>query len=297
MSQELFEKRKKLICELLEDEMYVPLKEKELAAFMQVAKEDREEFRKVLDALLREGKVQVTAKGKYIKPDERLLTGTFIGNAKGFGFVAVEGMEEDIFIGEEDVRGAMHQDTVRVLLKPGQEGKRREGVVESIVARGTTKLVGLYQKSKNFGFVIPDNGRYTRDIFIPKEASKGAMDGHKVVVALKDYGTREKSPEGEILEILGHISDPGTDVLSIVKGYDLPVEFSEKVMNQAERVPEAISEGDRNGRMDLRETPMVTIDGEDAKDLDDAVSLRLEGENYVLGVHIADVAKIGRAHV
>ncbi len=229
-------------------------------------------------------------RGERMAKENQYLIGVFTAHAKGFGFVAVEGMEEDIFIGEEDVRGAMHQDTVRVLLKPGQEGKRREGVVESIVARGTTKLVGLYQKSKNFGFVIPDNGRYTRDIFIPKEASKGAMDGHKVVVALKDYGTREKSPEGEILEILGHISDPGTDVLSIVKGYDLPVEFSEKVMNQAERVPEAISEGDRNGRMDLRETPMVTIDGEDAKDLDDAVSLRLEGENYVLGVHIADVA-------
>lgn len=225
----------------------------------------------------------MSGKGKYV-------TGVFTGHAKGFGFVAAEGMEEDIFIQEEDVHGAMHQDTVQVLLKPGQEGKRREGVIAGIVTRGTTRLVGLYQKSKNFGFVIPDNGRYTRDIFIPKEESHGAMDGHKVVVLLTDYGTGQKSPEGKIVEILGHVSDPGTDVLSIVKGYDLPVEFPEKVMNQAARVPERISEGDLAGRMDLRRVPMVTIDGEDAKDLDDAVSLRREGENYLLGVHIADVA-------
>ncbi len=152
------------------------------------------------------------------------------------------------------------------------------------------KLVGIYQESKNYGFVIPDNERFIRDIFIPKEQSKGAMNGHKVVVELTDYGTERKNPEGKVVEILGHISDPGTDILSIVKGYDLPTEFSEKVMNQAEKVPDAISEADMAGRMDLRNLQMVTIDGEDAKDLDDAVSLTKEGENYVLGVHIADVA-------
>ncbi len=222
--------------------------------------------------------------------EDRLLTGIFTGHVKGFGFVTAEGMEEDLYIRAENVNGAMHQDEVQVLLKAAQEGKRREGIVKKVLTRGTMQLVGTYQESKHFGFVIPDNGRYTRDIFIPKEHSKGAVNGQKVVVALTDYGTEEKSPEGRVLEILGHVSDPGTDVLSVVKEYELPVEFPEKVMNQAERTPEQIREADMQGRMDLRKVPMVTIDGEDAKDLDDAVSLHMENGHYVLGVHIADVA-------
>lgn len=222
--------------------------------------------------------------------EDRLLTGIFTGHVKGFGFVTAEGMEEDLYIRAENVNGAMHQDEVQVLLKAAQEGKRREGIVKKVLTRGTMQLVGTYQESKHFGFVIPDNGRYTRDIFIPKEHSKGAVNGQKVVVALTDYGTGEKSPEGRVLEILGHVSDPGTDVLSVVKEYELPVEFPEKVMNQAERTPEQIREADMQGRMDLRKVPMVTIDGEDAKDLDDAVSLHMENGHYVLGVHIADVA-------
>ncbi len=290
MSQELFEKRKKLICELLEDEMYVPLKEKELAAFMQVAKEDREEFRKVLDALLREGKVQVTAKGKYIKPDERLLTGTFIGNAKGFGFVEIEGREEDLYVPETMVNNAFHLDRVQVELLPGKRGKRQEAAVRKVLEHGARQIVGTYEQSASFGFVIPDNGKIGTDIFVPKERSKGAVDGHKVVVELTSYGDERHKPEGKIVEILGHINDPGVDILSIIRGYDLPEAFGEKVMNQAERIPDAVSDADRAGRMDLRDVQMVTIDGEDAKDLDDAVSLSKEGELYHLGVHIADVS-------
>lgn len=218
------------------------------------------------------------------------LIGVFTGHPKGFGFVAVDGIEEDIYISAEQVHGAMHQDVVQVALKEAQEGKRREGKVVKVLTRGTMQLVGTYQESKNYGFVVPDNGRYTKDIFIPKEQSKGAVNGHKVVVVLTDYGTEGKNPEGKVTEILGHVSDPGTDVLSIVKGMEIPTEFPEKVMNQAARVPDRISDADMQGRMDLRQVQMVTIDGEDAKDLDDAVSLQTEGENYVLGVHIADVS-------
>lgn len=224
------------------------------------------------------------------KSKGKFLTGVFTAHAKGFGFVSVEGMEEDIFISEDDVHGAMHKDVVQVLEKPSHSGRRQEGVVTKILTRGLTQIVGLYQESKNFGFVIPDNDRFSRDIFIPKEHNKGALDGHKVVVLLTDYGSRDKNPEGKVLEILGHISDPGTDILSIVKGYEIPIEFPEKVMNQAERTPDHILEGDFKGRMDLRDIQMVTIDGEDAKDLDDAVSLVKDGDKYVLGVHIADVA-------
>ena len=236
-----------------------------------------------------EGRMEREEPGKR-ESGEKRLTGIFTGHAKGFGFVAADGLDSDIYISAENVHGAMHQDEVQVLLKPVQEGKRREGIVEKVLIRGTIQLVGTYQESKNFGFVIPDNGRYTRDIFIPKEYSKGAVNGHKVVVALTDYGTEEKNPEGRIVEILGHISDPGMDVLSIAKEYDLPMEFPEKVLNQAGRVPDQVSEADMAGRTDLRQMQMVTIDGEDAKDLDDAVSLHMEGEHYVLGVHIADVA-------
>lgn len=290
VTEEQLEKRKKVICELFNSEFYVPMKLKELAIFLQISKEQRGELEEVLNSLLLEGKVEVSQKGKYSKSKGKFLTGVFTAHARGFGFVSVEGMEEDIFIGEDDVNGAMHQDVVQILLKPGQSGKRREGTIRQILTRGTTKLVGIYRESKNFGFVIPDNERYTRDVFIPKENKNGAMDGHKVVVLLTDYGSEKKKPEGKIIEILGHISDPGTDILSIVRSYDLPMEFPEKVMNQAARVPEQISEADMQGRMDLRNVQMVTIDGEDAKDLDDAVSLRMEGEHYILGVHIADVA-------
>ena len=290
MTGEQLEKRKKVVYELLGSDFYVPMKLKELAIFLQIPKEQRQELQEVLDALMLEGKVEVSSKGKYSRGKGKFLTGIFTAHSRGFGFVTVEGMDDDVFIGEEDIHGAMHQDVVQILLKPGQSGRRREGVVTQILTRGTTQLVGIYQESKNFGFVIPDNDRYTRDVFVPKEHSKGAMNGHKVVVLLTSYGTEQKSPEGKIIEILGHVSDPGTDVLSIVKGYDLPVEFPEKVMNQAERTPDQISEADMHGRMDLRHVQMVTIDGEDAKDLDDAVSLSREGENYVLGVHIADVA-------
>lgn len=289
MNKELLEKRKNLICELVQDEMYVPMKEKEMAAFMQVAKEDREEFRQVLNQLLEENKLSITSKGKYVKPDENVVTGTFISNAKGFGFVEVEGREQDLFVPEDFVNGAFHHDTVQARIRSGQRGKRQEAEILRVVNRGTVNVVGTFQKSKNFGFVIPDNMKLASDIFIPIERSKGAVDGHKVVVELTDYGNEKKKPEGKVIEILGHINDPGVDILSIVRNYDLPMEFDEKVMKQAERTASEVSEADMEGREDLRNVCMVTIDGEDAKDLDDAVSVSKDGDDYLLGVHIADV--------
>lgn len=286
-----FEQRKNLICELIADEMYVPMKEKELAAFMQVSREEREAFREVLQALLTEGRVQVTKQGKYVKPDANQPVGTFISHAKGFGFVEIEGREEDLYVPEDKTGGAFHLDRVQVALLPGQRGKRQEAAVVKILERGTTQVVGTYEQSQNYGFVIPDNHKIDTDIFVPKERSKGAVTGHKVVVELTAYGDERHKPEGKVVEILGHINDPGVDIMSIVRGYDLPMEFGEKVMNQAGRVPEEVLESDKEGRMDLRDLQMVTIDGEDAKDLDDAVSLyRDEAGLYHLGVHIADVS-------
>lgn len=289
-SENSAEKRKKVICDLVNDPVYVPMKEKELAMLLQVAKEDRDEFRRILQELLAEGKLMLTVKGKYMKSNGKVLTGTFISNSKGFGFVEIDGREEDLFIPEDKTNGAFHKDIVEVALLPGKEGKRQEAQVLKIIARGMTTIVGTFERSReNYGFVIPDNTKLAQDVFVPKEHSMGAVSGHKVVVELTDYGTDKHSPQGKVIEILGHMNDPGVDIMSIVRGYELPVEFPEKVMNQAMRTAQEVSEADRAGRRDLRDVVMVTIDGDDAKDLDDAVSVSFDGEKYYLGVHIADV--------
>ena len=287
--EQTFEKRKKTIYDFICDDFYVPMKLKELAILLQVPKDQRNELKKVMDALVADGKVSVTQKGKYVKGTAKQLVGTYQAHARGFGFVTVEGQADDIFISEDDANGAFHMDQVEVVITKAPEGKRREGKIVRILSHGTVKLVGYFQKNKNFGFVIPDNDRFVKDIFVPLERSKGAVTGHKVVVELTSYGKDGKKPEGKVVEIIGHVNDPGTDIMSIVKGYDLPVEFPEKVLNQAERVAKDVTSADMAGRMDIRSWRMVTIDGEDAKDLDDAISITKEGENYQLGVHIADV--------
>ena len=290
MKKEQLIKRKNMICELMEDPHYVPMKEKELAVFLQVKPEDRSDFKQVLEELLQENRIQLTKRGRYQKPEENCPVGHFIAHARGFGFVETEDREEDIFIPENRVNGAFHGDMVQVRILSGKRGKRTEGEIVQILERGTATLVGTYESSKNFGFVIPDNDRFGTDVFIPKERSKGAVSGHKVVVELTDYGNENKKPEGKVVQIIGHINDPGVDIMSIVFGHELPVEFPEKVLNQAERVAKEVSEADCAGRKDLRNVSMVTIDGVDAKDLDDAVSLDFDGEKYHLGVHIADVS-------
>jgi len=293
MSNKTFEKRKKIIYDFICDDMYVPMKFKEMAMVLQVNKEQRDELRQVLESLEEEGKICLSKRGKYCKGEAKRLQGTYRANQRGFGFVIIPEEDQDIFIGEDDAGGALDGDTVEVIITKAsdRDGKRREGKIVKIVERGLTTVVGLYQKkgNKSYGFVIPDNQRILQDIFIPEGKSKEAVDGHKVVVELTSYGEKGRSPEGRIVEIIGHVNDPGTDIMSIVKGYDLPVEFPEKVLNQAERVSKPVSEADMQGRKDIRDWQMVTIDGEDAKDLDDAVSVVKDGENYILGVHIADV--------
>ena len=285
-----FEQRKKMIYDFMCDDMYVPMKIKELCIVLGVSKEDRKVLERILEELLMEGKITLSKRGKYSKAEMKQLTGVCTAHPKGFGFVTIEGEPEDIFIPAEDVNGAMHQDLVEISVSPLITGKRREGKILKIIERGMKQVVCTFQQSKNFGFAVPDNPKFARDIFIPLERSKGAVSGHKVVVEITQYAKGDRNPEGKVVEIIGHINDPGTDILSLVKAYDLPVEFSEKIMNQVERVAKDVSEADMAGRMDIRDWTMVTIDGEDAKDLDDAVSLSMDGDNYVLGVHIADVS-------
>lgn len=290
MKNDLFEGRKKVIYDMICDEAYVPMKLKEIAILLQIPKAERDDLRLVLDALLAEGKIEVSKKGKFQKAESELLTGVYEGHPKGFGFVVVEGMDEDIFIPESSSNGALHKDTVQVAVSPSKGGKRQEGVVLRILSHGMNEVVGTFQKNKNFGFVITDNLKFSRDIFVPLERSKGAMSGHKVVVEITDFGSSTKKPEGKVREIIGHINDPGTDIMSIVRGYELPVDFPEKVMHQAENVSDEVSTADMAGRMDIRSWQTVTIDGEDAKDLDDAITISKENDIYTLGVHIADVS-------
>lgn len=289
MADKTFEERKKIIYEFISDPHYVPMKQKELAVILQVAKEDREELSRALEELLGEGKIELSKRGRYSKAQPRKAVGVFTSHAKGFGFVSVEGLEQDIFIGENDTGDAFLGDTVEVVIK-GRGGRRPEGVVTKVLGHSVTEVIGTFERSKNFGFVIPDNQRINRDIFIPLERTRGAVTGQKVTAELTDYGRGRRNPEGRITQILGEASDPETEVLSIILAYGLPMEFPERVENQAERVAKPVSDADRAGRLDLREEVCVTIDGEDAKDLDDAVSLKKEGDQYILGVHIADVA-------
>lgn len=285
-----YEERKKKTLNVINDKHYKPLKQKELAFLLQVSQEDREEFRNILAELVKEGKVLLTKRGKYQSLSEITKIGTFIGHQKGFGFVSVEGEEEDYFIAEHATGGAMHNDRVMIQITGAPEGRRKEAQVLRIIEHGNDEIVGYYQKGKGFGFVIPDNQKFSDDIFISKKNSMGAVTGHKVVVKLTGFGSKNRKPEGKITEILGHVNDPGTDILSIVKAYNLPVEFPDNVMKYLSRIPDSVSEEEMEGRLDLRGWQTVTIDGEDAKDLDDAITLT-KGENcYHLGVHIADVA-------
>jgi ribonuclease R len=167
--------------------------------------------------------------------------------------------------------------------------KRSEGRIIRVLEHANREIIGFYQKSKNFGFVIPDNQKIGKDVFIPQGKDMGAMTGHKVVVRLTDFGGDNKKPEGVITEILGHVNDPGTDIISIVRAYGLPEEFPEDVMKQVEKISDSVTEGEKKGRLDLTELMTVTIDGEDAKDLDDAITISKKGDIYTLGVHIADV--------
>ena len=273
---------------------YVPMKQKELAIIMQVPKSSRQEFKQMLDELVEEGKISVSSRKKYTKSKFPVIIGTFQANIKGFGFVSLEDTKEDVFIASEYVEDALDGDRVQIALLSDNDdsgrGNKREGKIIRVLERRFTEVVGTFQRNKNFGFVIPDNPRITKDIFIALENINGAVNGHKVVAEILNYGSQKKKPEGRIKEILGHKNDPGMDILSIAKAYGMETEFPQEVVRQLVNIPEVINGKEIAGRLDLREWQTVTIDGEDAKDLDDAITLKKEGSHYYLGVHIADVS-------
>lgn len=286
-----------MLVSLMNEEAYVPMKLKELAILLNVPKEQREELKQVLNLLLAEGKISVSKKGKFGKAEAFALVGVFSGNARGFGFVAIEGQEEDVFIPADRTGGALHGDKVQIVIDSERRGGRPEGTVVRILEHANETLVGTYQKGKGYGFVVPDNQKISKDIFIPQGCDQGAVSGHKVMVKIRDFGEKKgKKPEGVITEILGHIHDPGVDILSIVRAYNLPEDFPGAVKNQLKQVPDEVKKDSWAGRKDLRDLPTVTIDGEEAKDLDDAISIERAGDGYRLGVHIADVSHYVQEH-
>ena len=294
---ELFEQRKAMLVSLMNETAYVPMKLKELAILLNVPREQREELKAVLNALLSEGKISISKKGKFGKAEAFALTGTFFGHPRGFGFVTAEGQEEDIFIPADRTNGALHGDRVQIVIDAEEKGRRAEGTVVKILEHANETLIGTYEKSRGYGFVIPDNQKIAKDIFIPQGCDQGAVSGHKVMVKIKDFGEKKgRKPEGVITEILGHINDPGVDILSVVRAYGLPEEFPRAVMEEIKSIPEKADSSDIGGRKDLRGLLTVTIDGEEAKDLDDAISIERAGDGYRLGVHIADVSHYVREY-
>ena len=283
------EERIRMLENFFSSSEYKPMRFRDIVAILQVPKGEKNELKELLDSLISQGKIFLDDKGRYKIPGDMIKTGTFSGTQKGFGFVVIEGEKEDIFIPENATKGAIHGDKVTIMLSSEKTGKRQEGMVLQILERGMKEIVGTFQKSKAFGFVIPDNQKFVHDIYIPKEHTKGAVTGHKVVVTVTNYGDTDHSPEGRVIEIIGHSNDPGVDIMSVLKAYDLPVEFPKDVFRVLDFVPDEIDPSEIKNRLDIRELQTVTIDGEDAKDLDDAISLTKEGDIYRLGVHIADV--------
>ena len=290
----IIDDKKSVVLSCIKSEDYIPVKRNELAFLMQVSKEDMELFNTVIDELKKEGSIIETKKGKLMTPEDAgIYPGTFIGNARGFGFVKTDAdMEKDIFIPPDRVNGAMNKDRVMVKITSAAfKNMRPEGEIITILERGSDSIVGIFQAGKGYGFVIPDDKKLPDDIFIPKNAAKGAVTGHKVVVKITKRTEKGNKPEGVVTEILGHVNDPGVDILSVIRKYDLPVEFPEEVYKYIENIEMTVPADEISRRRDLRDVLTITIDGDDAKDLDDAVSAeRLENGNYRLGVHIADVS-------
>lgn len=293
MAEHTREEKKERLMELFSDSLYKPMKLKELMYLLQIEGKDRETFAGLLDELVLDGKIMVTARGKYQLMTKEFITGTFVGHQKGFGFVELEGEAEDLFIPATATLGAFYRDVVVCKITrdcSDSKGHSSEAMIVKILKHQITEIVGVFQQNKNFGFVRPDNQKIIKDIFIPKKYTNGAVNGQKVVVTITDYGSQDKKPEGQVTEILGHINDPGVDIISVVKGYELPVEFPRAVMDSLSGIPDEVDAKDLAGRVDIRGKLTVTIDGEDAKDLDDAITLERQGDGYELGVHIADVS-------
>lgn len=282
------------LLDFMKEKAYKPMTYHELENHFNIeGAEDFKNFLKLLNQLEDSGQIIRTRSERYGIPERmNLLRGRLQAHAKGFGFLIPEDKSHpDVYIHANDMGGAMNGDTVLARLSKGGQGGKLEGEVVRVVTRANTQVVGTYEDYETYGFVIPDDKRLSRDLFVPKQSSMGAVSGQKVVATIVSYPEGRAAAEGEVIEILGHKDDPGVDIIAIIRKFMLPEAFQEEVMYEADAVPDSISEDELKGRRDLRGKRIVTIDGEDAKDLDDAVNVeQLPNGNYLLGVHIADVS-------
>ena len=284
---------KEKLLGLLNDDAYNPLKKEELANIFDIHHTEMPMFYNFLDELEEDGYITKTKKGK-ITTYKKLgyFVGKFIAHQKGFGFVESEDdFKRDLFIPKDEVNTAMHNDiVVAEIIKEETDEKRAEGTIIKILQREVTKVVGVFEESKSFGFVVPDEKKFNKDVYIPKRYFSGAKSGDKVVCKITVYPMEGRKPEGKIIEILGKKGTKEAEILSIIKAHELPEKFPQKVIKEAEDVAVEIPKEEIERRLDIRHLNIFTIDGEDAKDLDDAISIEiLENSNYNLGVHIADV--------
>ena len=285
---------KEEIVVYMEHQAVRPLSEEELAEVFAVdTVEALVQLKGLLKELENDGTLVLSRKNRYGRPAQfNLLIGKISRHPKGFGFLMQEDADaDDIFIPASELKGAMNGDRVIVRIKREATAKSRaEGEVIRILQRNVQQIVGTFESSRHFGFVVPDDKRFGSDIFIPKEQFNGAKTNMKVLVEITQWPEKNRSAEGKIVQVIGKKDAPGVDILSIIMGHDLPQGFPADVLMYAEALPETIAVSEIEKRRDLRDMLMITIDGEDAKDLDDAVSVqKLENGNYLLGVHIADV--------
>lgn len=284
---------KNTILEFMHEQAYKPMSFEELAEAFKIMPGELKDFRKVLKTMEKEGLIYRTRTDRYgILEKMNLVTGKLQVHPRGYGFVISDEDVPDIFIISNNMSGAMNGDkVVAKILKEENEGKKCEGEIIKILERANKTIIGTYEDSKNFGFVVAEDKRISQDIFIPKDQRNGARTGQIVVAEITQWLDKRRNPEGNIIQIIGNKGDKGIDILTIIKKYGLPEEFPEKVLHAAENIEEEISPEELKGREDLRGKKIVTIDGEDAKDLDDAVSVEiLPNGNFMLGVHIADVS-------
>ena len=284
---------KERLLGLINDPAYTPLKKEELALIFDIHPTEMPMFYNFLDELEEDGYIGKTKKGKIASPKSMgYFVGKFVAHRKGFGFVeSDEEYTQDLFIPASDTNGAMHNDrVVAEITKPATDERRAEGAIIKVVEREITKVVGEFQSNKTFGFVIADEKKFNQDIYIPKKYFSGAKDGDKVVVQITVWPQAGRKPEGKIIEVLGPKGEKEVEILSIIRAHGLPEEFPKKVLEEAQKVAQPIPQEEIDRRLDIRDLNIFTIDGEDAKDLDDAISIeRLSNGNFKLGVHIADV--------
>ena len=285
-------KKEQIILEFMKDPKYVPMKAKEIATILGVPKKDMDNFKKALDNLEMEFKIGKNKKNRYRVIEENFEQGTFRRNQKGFGFVKLENRDDEIYISKENTNNALNGDRVIVeILEEKNKIKNAEGKIKRIVKHEKDAVVGTFQNNKTFGFVVPDDRSFGTDIFISKSNFGKARNNHKVLVQITKYPQKGKKAEGKIIEVLGEPNQAGIDMLSLIKEYNLPSVFPEAVIEEAKKCGNKIDKKDIPNRVDLRDDVIFTIDGEDAKDLDDAVKVsKLKNGNYKLDVHIADVS-------